>query len=169
MARRNHTQRRLMPAAPKTHFSGTEVSRRFRAARRQVLGGTQYIIQFQRKGQGLPLDVQSQYYCIPTWEPQHIVAWRNDPVRMAWEGDYLYAIEECGPLAHGFVLDCCRYIRNARYRRGTDDDPIEELYDNVLLWLGTPEENPRAYLYGSSRSSWIEVPYLRPASQASAA
>ena len=153
-----------MPAAPKTHFSRTEVNRRFRAARRQVLGGSQYIIQFQRKGQGLPLDVQSQHYCIPTWEPQYIVAWQNDPLRQDWDGDYLYAIEECGPLAHGFVLDCCRYIRSGRCRK--DEDPIEELYDNTLLWLGTADENPRAYLYGEPRSGWIEVAYLRPARQA---
>lgn len=155
-----------MPAAPKTHFSLTEVTRRFRAARRQILGGNQYIIQFQRKGQGLPLEWQRQHFCIPTWEPRQIVAWQNDPVRAEWDGGYLYAIEECGALAHGFVLDMCRYTRSAFAIGRRNEDPIEELYDNALLWLGTPDENPRAYLYGEPRSGWIEVAYLRPAGRA---
>lgn len=150
-----------MPAAPKTYFSKTEVCRRFRAARRQVLGGTIYIIDFQRRGQGLPLDIQQRDYSIADWQPALISRYFNNPVREVWDGDMLNSIEEVGCVCHGFVLDACRYIRG----NPLHGDPIEELYDNALIWLGTPLQNPRVRICGLN-SGWQEIAYLRPARQA---
>jgi len=146
-----------MPTAPKTYFSKTEVCRRFRAARRQVLGGTLYIIEFQRKGQGLPLDVQQRDYSIEDWQPALINRYFNNPVREVWDGDMLYSIEEVGRVSHGFVLDVCRYIRG----NPLHGDPIEELLDNALIWLGTPLQNPRVRI--CDEGGWQEIAYLRPA------
>lgn len=151
-------------ATPAGCFTKTEVARRFRAARKSLLGGRSYIIQFQDRGYGLPVDQQRLNYCIepgPLGFGVALAEWRNSPDRDEWSGDYRYGIEEWGALPYGFVLDCCRYVPTSLAERARGADPIVELHDNAYVWLGTPTDNPKVYIFGEGwpLHDWKEVPY----------